>query len=152
MGRGYKLNGPEFTMGAATAQTLITLAAPSDAIVIVDRIEVGQAGYTTQELLAMHIGKAASQGTGTSADIDAVETGHPAFGGTGNVDHSAEPSTPNPIIKAVWNILAPFEWLRLTSEAELVLSPSEILYVRLDDNPGQALNVVPLIEFREIGG
>ena len=152
MGRGYKLNGPEFTIGSAAAQTLVTLQAPADGIVVVDRIEIGQAGYTTQEILAMHIGKAAAAGTGTAAEIDPVETGHSAFGGSGLVDHSVEPTTPNPMIKAVWNILAPFEWLRLTSESELVLSPSEILYIRMDDAPGTTLTFTTLVEFREIGG
>lgn len=139
-------------MGAATAQTIVTLTGPADAIVVVDRIEIGQMGYTTQEILEMHIGKCTAAGTGTAAEIDPVETGHPAFGGSGLVDHSVEPTAPGEIIRAAWNILAPFEWLRLTSESELVLSPSEILYIRLDDNPGQALNCAVLVEFREIGG
>ncbi len=134
-----------------TAQSLIRLTAPTDAVLEILKVTVTQETLVASEQLAIQIHRGGSAGTGAAVTARQNEEGDPAFGGTAIGTITADPTIGNVLHRAAWNVLAPFEW-HPTPEERKFVSPSGVIVVHLDIAPSGATLFTTEIAFAEIGG
>ena len=136
----------------AAAQTLLTVAAPADAVVVILRAYMSQEDLTASEMLRAQLQRASADGTGTGVTAEQHEVGDAAFGGTVLEDHSVEPTfTGIPLENEEWNVLNGWIWVPMP-EDRVELSPSGIIGLRLDTAPSAGTIIAAGITFGEIGG
>lgn len=151
LGRGYtaSLDAVAFT----AAGGLLSIAAPADSAVVIDKVVVSQETQTSSEALAILLSRASAGGTGASTPTPApLQVGDSAFGGTVNAGvFSVQPTLTTVLEREGWNVLAPYIW-HPTPEERIVLSPSGIFVVNLENAPGASMTISAVVSFREIGG
>jgi len=150
LGRAYTISASFAGKSSGAAQDLFRLSAPSDAVVVVDRIIIGQSGSETSEARVIEVGRCSTDGTGTTTTAEAMEVGSPAYGGSAVTDLTVDTTSTDVLLFAPWNVLSIFEWLP-TPEERIVISPSGRIYGRIDD-AGTGLTFQVTVAFREIGG
>lgn len=148
LGRGYTVTMDAVAVTAA--QDLIEIVAPSDGVCIIDRVEVSQETQTSSEALAIQLHRSSASGTGTSATPRPIQAGDAAFGGTAEVDHSADTTPSVVLLRSGWNVLAPYIW-HPTPEERIIVPPSGVFVVRLESAPGASMTMSAVVSFREIG-
>jgi hypothetical protein len=146
-----------FSSVAVTAvQDLLEVAAPSDAVVVVHSVSIGQssdAGDSASELLPIQISKStgSSGSGGSSLTAVAHHTGDAAFGGTCEANNTTQATTTTTLHSDTFNVQA--GWLyQPTPEERIVLSPSARLVVELPTAPADSLTMSGTVTFEEIGG
>jgi len=139
--------------GTTAAFDLIEILAPSDGVVVIDKVSVSQETATASAAGAVQIHFSTSTGsTGAAITATPVDAGDAAFGGTVTGLTTGAASTEAAIIyREGWNVLAPWIW-HPTPEERAVVTPSEGVTVRLDTYPGSTMAVSAVVSFREIGG
>jgi len=141
-------------------QDIFEIVAPSDAIVVVTKIELGQssdAGDAEEELLRLRwITGFTTSGSGGASVTPEPAAGDTAFGGTVERNNTTVASTGTPAnryIFAPWNVRTPFLFIPTEEELDMfVLSPSARGVLNLPAAPEDAITVSGTISFREIGG
>ena len=136
----------------AAAQTVLTVAAPTDAVVVILRAYLDQLTLVASEMFRVHLQKASAAGTGTAVIPEPHEEGDALFGGTVLEDHSVEPTfTGIPYENEQFNVLNGWVWVPMPEE-RIYLSPGEIAGLRLDNAPSGATVIAAGLVFGEIGG
>ena len=138
----------------ATTQAfdLIEILAPSDGVVVVDKVSVSQETATASAAGAVQIHYSTSTGsTGASITATPVDQGDAAFGGTVTGATTSASTEAAIIYREAWNVLAPWIW-HPTPEERAVVTPGEGIVVRLDTYPASTMSVSAVVSFREIGG
>lgn len=153
MGRLYyaEFDGVSVT----AAQDLFEVIAPSDAIVVVHEVHVGQIsdeGDAQAEMLdiLMHRGTATGSG-GSSVTPNPKEVGDAAFGGTCEANNTSQSVESAPLVSSAFNAQIGFFWTP-TPEERPVVSPGGLFIVELQNAPADALTMHGYIVFEEIGG
>ena len=137
---------------SASTVDLIQITAPSDAVIRVTKIQLGQDSddaTSDSEMLPVTFQRASGAGSGgTSLTAGKMESGFPAPGATlvGGNTTAATLSTPV-IISDTFNVLSGWEWV-----GSVFLSPSAIGVLRIPANPGDSIDLKITVEFEEIGG
>lgn len=159
MGRMYAIPFYD-TIDAGAQHDLVEITAPSDAIVVVHGIRVGQqtlGPLTTEDVLGLgelvRLGSSGSGGSGGSATP--LESGDAAFGGSVEINNSTLGGTPTDVYAEVFNLLAGWFYTP-TPEQRIVVSPSGILALRIT-NPtnattGSNVDFGGIVTVEEIGG
>lgn len=142
-------------VAVSAAQDLFEIVAPSDAIVVIHSIKLGQssdAGDSESEQLNILLHRGSTSGSaGSSVTPSPLQVGDAAFGGTVEANNTTQ-GTEGTFIDAIcFNVMAGMQEI-LTPELEVVLSPSGRLIIELQDAPGDALTMNGSVQFREIGG
>ncbi|MDH5279540.1 MAG: hypothetical protein OEW52_00155 [Thermoleophilia bacterium] len=152
-GLQYLLTSDAVNFTAAGA--MMTISAPADAAVIIDRIEVTQESVTSSEANAIQVNRASDTGTGGGARTPApAQVGFPAAGTSakdGSTVWSVQPTLTTLIMRKAFNLLTGFLW-HPTPNEHIVLSPSGILCIRLENAPAGSTAFSIDVQFREIGG
>ena len=160
MSRIYKAS---FSNIAVTAlQDLFEILAPSDAVVKVHRIHIGQTsdfGDAQEEILRVETVRgvgAVTSGSGGSAVTPSInESGDPAFGGTVERNNTtrlaAGSGTLTTLEQFTWNVRIPFD-LVYTPEERPTISPGNYWTVSLPTNPIDSITMSGEVVFEEIGG
>lgn len=154
MGRIYTAS---FGGVAVTAiQDLFEVNAPSDAVVIIHSITIGQssdAGDSEAEMKRVQISRAptASGSGGSTPTARPHNLGDAAFGGTVEANNTAQATGTVTIHEDTFNIRAGWAY-RPTPEERIVMSPSERLVVELPVAPTDEITMSGSITFEEIGG
>lgn len=152
MGRMYAVNqGPT---AFAAEFDLYEITAPTDAVVVVHSIEIGQssdAGDAEAEMLEVSLRLATVAGSGGFSGNDTpLQAGSPAFGGVADVENSTVATAAVQYERYTFNIQA--GWLyRPTPEERIVVSPGAIFVVRVSA-PADSLTFNSTFTFEEIGG
>lgn len=148
LGMGYIAQG---TLAAVTtADTLLQVTAPADAIVVITKIEVSQFTLDASEDTEIVIRTRGTAGTGgTAVTPRPTQTGFAAAGSTWLASPTAGTGG-NTLIEQGWNVLSPFIW-HPTPEEYIVVSPSGILQIATDQTITSA-TVHCSVSFMEIGG
>ena len=153
MGRIYTASFGGVAVSAI--QDLIELNAPSDAIVKIHSIIIGQssdAGDSEAEMLRVQISRATGSGSGgTTPTARPHEVGDAAFGGTVEANNTTQGTGTTVLVEDTFNIQAGWQW-RPTPEEMIVLSPSGRVVVELPAAPTDAVTMSGSITFEEIGG
>lgn len=156
MGRIYTA---QFNDVAITAiQDLFEVVAPSDSIVVIHDIHIGQrsdVGDAQEEVLLIQwtSGHTTSGSGGSTVTPAPREPGDAAFGGTCEANNTTQASTGTIVTHYtwVWNIRGPFDKI-FTPETRPVLSPSRRGCVELPVAPADSITATGSITFEEIGG
>ena len=116
------------------AKTLMEIAAPSDAVVHIERINVGQSSFDTSENSAIKVQRVTTTGTGTAHVPRPLQVGDPAFGGTCKTNMSAEPTytADKELIEQGFNVLSGFLWTPASDDEVIAISPSGLVGIMLD--------------------
>lgn len=145
------------TQSESAEVDLFEIVAPSDAVVAIHSIRLGQeteAGDTEAEQLKVELIKGhATSGSGGNANTpNPLQTGFPAAGSTVEDTNTTVASTGSPInlLTDAFNIQ--IGWLyQPTPEERIILSPSERLVVRIPAG-ADAISWSCSMTFEEIGG
>ena len=135
---------------------LFFIAAPADAIVKIHEIVITQDTSETSEQLPLNVFRTATDqaAKGTANTPAPLSVGDPAFGGTVRTNIlTAETfaTETTPLLRQSQNILNGWHILP-TPEAQIVLSPSGRLCIKLDAAPGASIPISGYVVFEEIGG
>lgn len=153
MGRMYFAGAINVAMSAA--MDLVTISAPSDAIVVVHQIEIAQTseeGDDQDEQLQVLVHRTSAVGSGGSTTTPRpYEVGMPAFGGTVRITDTTQATPSEILLASAWNVRAGWVWVP-TPECRPVLSPSGILVVESGLAPADSVTVTCGVIFEEIGG
>lgn len=159
MGRMYSASFDNVVVSAI--QDLFELIAPTDSIVVLHSIELGQStdfGDAAAEGLRVTVERFTSTNGsgGTDATARPHNVGDAAFGGgdvagTVGVNNTTQGVTRTVIQAMVWNIQAGW-FYKPTPEERLVLSPSGKLAVAMIAAPTDPITMSGTIVFEEIGG
>lgn len=153
--------GRVYTVGfenvsCSAAQDLITLAAPSDAIVKLIGAYVGQVGTadvgdTEEELLPLIFTAYATAGSGgSSLTARQHDGGDASFGGTATRNNTTQGGTPIEIVHRTFNVRVGWEWAPTPDEC-ITLGPSEIVAIELPAAPADAITLCASLTFIEMG-
>lgn len=136
------------------AKTLMEIAAPSDAVVTIERIYISQSSFNTSENLACRVQRVTTTGTGTAHVPRPLQVGDPAFGGTCKTNLSADstPTADKELIEQGFNVLSGFIWTPANDDEIIALSPSGLVGIWLDVAPSTSMNFHYGCTIREIGG
>jgi hypothetical protein len=157
MGRMYAAAFESAVVAAAC--DLFEVRAPSNAVVVIHSIVIGQssdAGDAQAEMLPITVKRATASGSGGSTATPAkLQTGLAAAGSTVEYVNTtrANAGSPSgtPMIADTFN--AQGGWQKVfTPEERPVLSPGEGIVVGLEAAPADALTMSGTIVFEEIGG
>lgn len=152
-GRAYLAFLDAVSYTTSDSGALVAITAPADAIVVIDRVSVTQETVSTSEANAILLTRASAAGTAAATPTASpAEVGDAAFGGTvGTGQFSVEPTLTTGLYRAAWNVLSEWVW-HPTPEERIVLSPSGIFVVNLENTPGTTQSISCSVAFREIGG
>lgn len=147
------------TATVSTAVDVFELLAPSDCVIQIHEITIGQQASETSEQLPFSIAKATgtyTSGSGGSTPAKTpLETGFAASGATleafNTTRAAAGTGTLTITRRRSENILNGVHWL-FTPETMPTLSPSQALIVGLEAVPGASLTMEATIVWSEIGG
>jgi len=136
------------------AKTLIEVAAPSDAVVLVERLWLKQTSFDTSENLGVKVQRIATTGTGTATTPEPLQVGSAAFGGTVETNSTIEPTytAGTEIIEDGFNVLSGYLWTPANDDEIMVISPSALLGFSLDVAPSASMNFSYGCTIREVGG
>ena len=153
MGRMYSA---VFEQVAVTvAQDLFEIVAPSDAIVRIHEIHIGQssdAGDSESEQLNVLIHRGTTSGSGgTTPTPSPLEVGDAAFGGTVEANNTTQGTEGVFLSSHDFNVMAGLD-IVYTPETRPVISPSGRLIVESQIAPSDSLTMDGYIVFEEIGG
>lgn len=144
-------------VGVTAAQDLFEIVAPSDAIVVIHDITIGQTsdkGDAEEELLLIQwkSGATTSGSGGSSCTPVPKELGDAAFGGTCEVNNTTQAADGTIVTHYswVWNVRAPLQVI-FTPETRPVLSPSRRAVLTIPA-PADSLTMDGTITLEEIGG
>lgn len=147
MGRKYSVLMDAISV--TTAQDLVRITGPADAVLIIHEVLVTQESTETSDQSAVQVMRASTAGTGSAYTAKLLEGGDAAFGGTA-VTNLTAPTTPGDIlwrlggdVRAGWHYLP-------TPEARIIVPPSGIAVVRIDVDI-TAANLSCVVIFEEIG-
>lgn len=153
MGRIYTAVFEEESVSAA--QDLFEIVAPSDAIVKIHELVLGQssdAGDSESEQLSVIIHRGSTSGSGGGTPTARpMEAGDAAFGGTVETNNTTQSTEGNILWGDAFNVLAGLQKI-WTPETRPVISPSGRLIVELQTAPADALTMSGTLVFEEIGG
>ncbi len=138
---------------------LFFVAAPTDAIVKIHEIFIGQDASETSEQLPIRLFRSTTDNSanGTANTPAPLEVGDPAFGGTvrTNITGGSLGAETTPLFSIPANVLNGFHFLP-PPEGRITLSPvagtAGRFVVKLDAAPSAALTISGYIVFEEIGG
>lgn len=135
------------------ARTLVEIAAPSDAVVFVERESITQTSFDTSENLGTKTQDIATTGTGTATTPRPLQGGYAAFGGTVETNSTIEPTYGTPVwIESGFNVLSGFLWTPANDDEVIVISPSQLLGMNLDVAPSGSMDFSYMVTIREVGG
>ena len=135
------------------AKTLMEIAAPSDAVVLLERIYIGQTSFDTAEQLGTKTQDITTTGTGTATTPRPFQTGDAAFGGTVETNSTVEPTYGTAVhLEEGFNVLGGYKWTPASDDEVIALSPSALVGVNLDVAPSASMNFSYGCTIREIGG
>lgn len=135
------------------ADTLIEIAAPADAVVIVERAYISQSSQDTSENLACKIEDITTTGTGTTTTARPLQEGDAAFGGTVKTNLTVEPTYSGTVfIEQGFNVLSGFLWTPASDDEVIAISPSQLVGIMLDVAPAASINFHYGCTIRAIGG
>lgn len=142
-------------VAVTAAQDLFTITAPSDAVVVLHGLWLGQssdAGDSESEMLPLlfHLPAAAGSGGG-SATPRPLQLGNPAAGSTVDINDTTQATEGNQLFADTFNVLAGYQWIP-TPEMRIYISPSDILTIELQSAPADSITLSGTIIFEEIGG
>lgn len=157
MGRMYSALFEGVSVSAV--QDLFELVAPTDAAVVVHRVEISQDGSETSEQLPIRMvrgeGSVTSGSGGSTPTARPLAKGDAAFGGTVEANNTTRMVAGSgaliPLARRAWNVLDRFLFTP-TPEERIVISPGDRLTVELPVAPAAALTMSGEIVFEEIGG
>ena len=155
MGRLYTAQFSAVAVSAA--QDLFEIVAPSDAIVKIHNIRLGQTsdvGDAAEEILLIKLNSGATtsgSGGGSYTPVP-IELGDAAFGGTCEINNTTQAADGTIVTHHAWpwNVRGPFEII-FEPETRPVLSPSRRGVLTIPA-PADALTMMGTITFEEIGG
>jgi hypothetical protein len=155
MGRLYTAQFSAVAVSAA--QDLFEIVAPSDAIVKIHNIRLGQTsdvGDAAEEILLIKLNSGATtsgSGGGSYTPVP-IELGDAAFGGTCEINNTTQAADGTIVTHHAWpwNVRGPFEII-FEPETRPVLSPSRRCVLTIPA-PADALTMMGTITFEEIGG
>ena len=155
MGRLYTAQFSAVAVSAA--QDLFEIVAPSDAIVKIHNIRLGQTsdvGDASEEILLIKLNSGATtsgSGGGSYTPVP-IELGDAAFGGTCEINNTTQAADGTIVTHHAWpwNVRGPFEII-FEPETRPVLSPSRRCVLTIPA-PADALTMMGTITFEEIGG
>ena len=155
MGRIYTAQFSAVAVSAA--QDLFEIVAPSDAIVKIHNIRLGQTsdvGDAAEEILLIKLNSGATtsgSGGGSYTPVP-IELGDAAFGGTCEINNTTQAADGTIVTNHAWpwNVRGPFEII-FEPETRPVLSPSRRCVLTIPA-PADALTMMGTITFEEIGG
>ena len=155
MGRLYTAQFSAVAVSAA--QDLFEIVAPSDAIVKIHNIRLGQTsdvGDAAEEILLIKLNSGATtsgSGGGSYTPVP-IELGDAAFGGTCEINNTTQAAAGTIVTHHAWpwNVRGPFEII-FEPETRPVLSPSRRCVLTIPA-PADALTMMGTITFEEIGG
>jgi len=142
-------------VAVTVAQDFAEILAPSDAVVILHSVYVGQhteEGDAAAEMLQINIVRYATSGSGGSAGVENPhEIGFPAAGSVVEFNNTTQGGTPVVLLADSFNVQAGWQY-RPTPEERLVISPSGILAIELPTAPADSITFDITITWEEIGG
>lgn len=150
MGRMYVLSNEISSFSAA--KTIVEIGALTNTVLKIHRIKVGQSSSEVDDSTLLHWGTYTASGTGTpiTANIEALDPGDAAFGGTAEDDHSADITTGEIILgREGISLLAGFEKIFLPESRPVV--PGAGFFAIQNQAVITAVTLVYEIEFEEIG-
>ena len=151
LGRPYTVIMDAVSVSAAA--DLIRLSAPADAIVAITKAWVGQESTDDlNEVNAVQLQRASTDGTGTAATARQMSDGDPAFGGTAVVNLTAATTAGNILVRENFNFAAGWVWTPYDLSEAIIVSPSQRIVLRLDVAPSAAMTLTAGLQFHEIGG
>lgn len=149
LGRAYTVVMDGVT-GIAAAQDLVEIVAAAANAVVWDRAWASQENVTTSNQWALQIQRNTASGTGTTVTPEPADDGDAAFGGTAEVDHSADGMIDGlPIYRSAGSMLN--EWLWHPTPEERITQPGGAVMVLHLDAIGASATVTAGVAFREIG-
>lgn len=137
------------SVAVTAAKTLVSIVAPSTAILEVVRCQITTRA-TTSEGSQAQILRAATAGTNT-ASTPVLLAAYAASGSTGGVNHTVEPGTPTIHHTEGFNLVSGWQWVALDEEGRIVVPPSGVLAVKLNVAPAGSTTISALIEYIEKG-
>ena len=154
MGRFYSVSFGNVAVSAVV--DLFELNAPSDAIVVVHSITLGQssdAGDAAAELLQLELTRStgASGSGGLSLTPRPHNGGDAAFGGTVERLNTTQATTRTIMQHETWNIMVGW-FYRPTPEERIVISPSGRLCLKQATAPLDPITMSATMIIEEIGG
>ena len=154
MGRLYSATIP--SEAQTTAKTLVELAAAADMIVTLERMWISQSDFDTSENLESKVEGVATTGTGTTftAPLPApLQAGDSATTVITKTNFTIEPTYDGEIyITQGFNVLSGWLWTPANDDEVIVVSPSQLIGIRLNVAPSGSMNFSYGCIFREIGG
>lgn len=135
----------------AAAQTLLTVAAPADQVLVLLRAWISQLDLVVSEMLKVQIQRASVPGTGTAILPERHATTDSTFGGTVLEDHSVEPTfTGRELENEQFNVLN--GWIYVPMPEDRIWIPrAGILGLRLATAPSAATTISAALVFGEVG-
>lgn len=136
--------------------TLVEITAPSDAVVKILSVRIGQnseEGDAAAEMLNCSISRFSASGTGGNLAIvaDPLQVGFPASGCTVDTAHTTLGTGENVIVEDAWNVQAGWYWAPATEAEEIWLSPSGIVGV-VCEAAADSITLMCSVMYEEIGG
>lgn len=140
-------------VAVSAARDLIRLSAPADSALLVTKAWVGQEALDDlNEVGAVQLQRASTDGTGTSATARPMREGDAAFGGTAVVDLSAATTAGVILVRENFNWAAGWVWTPFDMSEGIIVSPSQRLVLRLETAPSASMTMTAGLTFQEIGG
>ena len=135
------------------AKTLIEIAAPADAVVTVERYQIGQSSFDTAENLNSTGQRITTTGTGTATTPRPLEEQTPAAGSTVETNSTVEPTYDTEVLmEEPFNVLSGLVWTPSDDDELIVLSPSQLFGINLDVAPSASMDFSYSMLHREMGG
>lgn len=151
IGRGYTV--AIGSQAQTAALTLIEIAAPADAVVLVEKFWLGQTSIDSAQALGIKVEDVTTTGTGTATTPVPLQEGSAAFGGTVKTNMTAEPTYSGTVyLEDGFNILNGYKWEALNINDYIVISPSQIIGFMLDVAPAASTNFSYGCKLYELGG
>ena len=136
----------------STATTLIQITTPADLISRVERAWISQDSQDTSEQLTARIGRISSTGAGATNTPTPHQVGDSAATATVLNGCTTQPTYGNIFVDKGWNVLSGFEWVPVSDDDQIVISPSSHAGMALTSAPDAAISLSYGMTFREIGG
>ena len=136
-----------------TAQSLIRLTAPADAVLVITKAWIGIDDVDDlNEPMSAQIHIASTAGTGAAVTPRPMNVGVTGLGATAIESITADPTAGNILVKEPFNAAAGWVWTPFDESEALVVSPSDIIVLHLATAPSAAMNIISGMTFYEIGG
>lgn len=157
---GMKYSAQVNAVSVTAVQDIFELLAPSDAVIIVHEVIIGQYsdfGDSAAEILSVVLkyGDGYTSGSGgSSPTIVPLTNGQGAAGATLEANNTTQAVAGGGALDSfraeAWNIQAPYQWLP-TPEMRLEISPGDALVVSITA-PADAISLNATIVWEELGG